>query len=428
MKSGSFGETDWIRPFFVGVIITLPLSALVTIGIIKHQHGNDATQPRVRTNAPGLGIHDGPGGRIEALRIPLSNPAGKLPDQAERLKATSWFFEDYSEDRLDAFFRTLHAPVPHLKALLDRETWNVKSNGCVVSPLPALVWSLPREVRQRIYAVLSKSPSNYPQRFPFRFPQDGFARCLGAAGLSVRNVQRLERLTYSDEPSVCFADLEAAKESLNDADFEDLVETLYQIPTYRLRLHVAPHANINALVNYWGKGGRTNLIRPMLKALSKVPNGASISIHSSCRRMRDCGSTLIPRHGPTRPAAQQDCLYTAMNFFNDPPDTNFFDKAYAERILASKYSPVNEQPTFGDVVMLLDTANKPIHACVYIVSDFVFTKNGINESQPWVFMNMHDVLLTYYGLNEPQHVIVLRRNEENGPNMVMAQLSGRQHQ
>src|SRR5436190_21969016 len=101
MKSGIHGEADWIRPFVAGVIITLPLSALVAIGVFKRQQSKlDAIPPLVSQMHPAAEIRDGLGGRIEALRIPLSNPAGKLPDREQRLKAASWFFEGYSEDRL----------------------------------------------------------------------------------------------------------------------------------------------------------------------------------------------------------------------------------------------------------------------------------------------------------------------------------------
>jgi hypothetical protein len=404
---------SWIGPFLLGVGLTLPLSFFIALAVIKRQSPTlDQQGPQIVQMHPAAQVYNGRGGRIEALRIPLANHRGKLPDEAERLRPASWFFEGYSEDRVDAWFRTLHAPAPYLRALLDRQSWTVTSNGCTIEPSQALVWFLPGDVRRRLYTTLAQSPQNYPQRVPFRFPPGAFAQSVAASGLKAGRIRQLQELTYTNDDSVCFADLQAAKEVLTKSEFENLVEMLYQTPTYRLRLHVAPDSDVDALVAYWGKGNRSDLIYPLLNGLRKVPNGASISVPFLLPPYARLRLYTYPEswHDPT--AGQQDCLYTALNFFNERPDTNLLNQARAEQILASEYAPVNGKPTFGDIVMLLDPAGKPLHVCVYIVADFVFTKNGVNDAQPWVFMNLPDVLLAYYGPHDPQRLVLLRHKEE----------------
>ena len=78
----------------------------------------------------------------------------------------------------------------------------------------------------------------------------------------------------------------------------------------------------------------------------------------------------------------QDCLFTAMNFFNEPPDTHFLDRAYSRKVLESDYEPIPDGPAFGDLVALFNQQDNAVHACVYIADDFVFTKNGTNAEQP----------------------------------------------
>jgi hypothetical protein len=406
---------SWIGPFLLGVGVALPISFFIALAVIKRQSPTlDQRGPQIVQMHPAAQLYNGRGGRIEALRVPLANHGGKLPDEAERLRPASWFFEGYSEDRVDAWFRTLHAPAPHLRALLDRQSWTVTSNGCVIEPSQALIWFLPGDVRRRLYTTLAQSPQNYPQRAPFRFPPGAFAQSVAASGLKAGRIRQLQELTYTNEDSVCFADLQAAKELLTKSEFEDLVEMLYQTPTYRLRLHVAPDSDVDALVEYWGKGKRSNLIYPLLSGLRKVPNGASISVPFLLPPYARLRLYTYPESWNDPTAEQQDCLYTALNFFNETPDTNLLNQARAEQILSAEYAPVNGKPTFGDLVMLLDPAGKPLHVCIYIVADFVFTKNGVNDAQPWVFMNLPDVVLAYYGPHGPQRLVVLRRKEEAG--------------
>jgi hypothetical protein len=47
--------------------------------------------------------------------------------------------------------------------------------------------------------------------------------------------------------------------------------------------------------------------------------------------------------------------------------------------------------------------------CVYIADDFVFTKNGVGRSQPWVFMKLSDVNTMYFGFGNAGKTITLRR-------------------
>jgi hypothetical protein len=412
MRWGKYMRRNCIMAFLAGCFVTFAITAVFTFAVFKRLPGY--SQPdaldEVRLH-PAAEIYDTAGGRIETLRLPLANPQGHLPDENERLKPAVWFFESYSEARLDSFFRTLRAPAPYLKVLLDRQYWTVGSNGCAFTPPAALVLSLPADVRGKIYNVLAQSSANYPQQVPFRFPSSGFGLSLKMAGLKPTRVQQLERLTYTDHDNVCFADLRCAKESLSAAEFQTLTERLYETPTYRLRLHVAPESNVEALADYWGQGGREQLIHPLLKALSKVPGGASTSV-----------STLLPPYARLRlntypeswhgAMADQDCMFTALNFFNDNPDTNFLRPDYTKEVLTSRYVRIEGSPAFGDIILFLDRDGNAQHACVYIVADYVFTKNGVNAGVPWVIMKLADVLLTYQA-QSPKEVVFIRRKQES---------------
>lgn len=397
--------------FILGASLALLLVTFALSLFVHHFGGRSVVQilARTRSGSAGAPGQRGGWGVLEPVELPLANTDGIFPDQAERLQNPKWFFERYTEGRLSRFLSSCDLRPVERRILLDKRSWDIGTNGVSITPSEQLVWSLTHRARQQIYAALAKSTANYPQCFPFRFPLNGFDLKFKDSGLPVEQVERIRRLTYTNESYLCFSDLEAVKRVLKPEDFKDLVETLYILPSYLLRLRVSPDSDIEALVKYWGKGGREKRIAPMLTALSKVPGGTSMNISYLLPTFARLRLYTYPEAWNDATASRQDCFYTAMNFFNEAPDTNFFDSVYSRRVLDSQYEPVNEEPMFGDLIALFNDQGDAIHTCVYIADDFVFTKNGINAAQPWVLMRMADMLLVYYTPEKNGRILFLRR-------------------
>jgi len=203
--------------------------------------------------------------------------------------------------------------------------------------------------------------------------------------------------------------LQAARAALSKFEFNDLVETLYGLPTYILRLRVNPDSDVDGLVRYWGKGGREKAIAPLLNSLARVPGGATINIAYLLPPFAQLRLYTFPYTSKDPTAARQDCFYTSLNFFNESPDTNFFNKTYTEQVLRSEYSLISRKPSLGDVVLVAQGSGEVIHACVYIADDFVFSKNGVAPEQPWVLMRMGDMLARCYPTDGSAHLTFLRR-------------------
>jgi hypothetical protein len=99
-----------------------------------------------------------------------------------------------------------------------------------------------------------------------------------------------------------------------------------------------------------------------------------------------------------------------MNFFNDVPDSRFFDPAYLWQVLRRDYVEVPHDFVFGDLLVVLEEGKLPVHMAVYIADDVVFTKNGLQDLQPWVLMKTAD-MLARYSLDKPVTVTGYRRKE-----------------
>jgi hypothetical protein len=352
-----------------------------------------------------------PWGRIEAFEMPFAKPDGVYPESAARLQSAKWFFENAAESTVRRFLESCDLPRLQKRILLEQKYWTVSSNGCTISPPNQLLWFLTPRGREQIYAVLGKWSANYPQAFPFRFSGQWFDLRFQYSGLPPGKLDMIKRLTYRNRGDLCFSDLEAAEDLLQPAEFQSLLEALYAIPAYALRLHVDPDSDVAGLVKYWGRGGREKRIAPLLKALAKVPGGESLNITSLLPPFARLRLYTYPDAWKDESVTNQDCFFSALNFFNETEDTNFLNPTYVQKVLDSEYASISDNPSLGDLMVLMDSDAQPFHVCVYIAENFVFTKNGVNPGQPWVLMKLPDVLVAYFNPKKPVRILCLRHKD-----------------
>ena len=208
--------------FTLGASVALLLAACVRSW--QCHQGFAQPAPATRTFEQG---HATPAcGTIEAIEIPLANPDGVFPDRQQRLASPQWFFQDFSETHLTHFLNSCALRPSEQRMLLDKRSWKVIPNGIIISPPEQLIWSLQPRSREQIYSLLARSPVNFPQCFPFRFPLAGFDRRFNRSDLTVTGLEKVKRLAYTNSGYLCFTDLQAVKLALTPDEFNDLIETL----------------------------------------------------------------------------------------------------------------------------------------------------------------------------------------------------------
>jgi hypothetical protein len=109
---------------------------------------------------------------------------------------------------------------------------------------------------------------------------------------------------------------------------------------------------------------------------------------------------------------KEDCYWTAFNFFRHIPEDRYGDAASVKAAFAADYYIVQDEPTFGDIILLLNDHGMTIHAAVYIAEDIVFTKNGAGFAHPWLLMESLDLQATYTG-EKPPRMIVYRLKDSD---------------
>jgi hypothetical protein len=323
------------------------------------------------------------------------------------LQSPTWFFEGYTERQLSELFNSVEVTDSQRTLLLDPAKWQAAANGISVVPDKDVVFGMNRPARQSIYSVLAESEANFAHRYPYRFRPDGFDDWFANSGLSAEKLEIIRELTYTNGASICLVDIDQVQRRFSPEEFKGLFRSLYSEPSLMLRLRVTRGSDVNALLKYWGKGGQAHRIEPMLKSLAKVPGGGSINTSYLLPPFPRLHLYTYSSQTQNPAVTNQDCFWSAMNFFNEKPDLRLSNPDYARHMLSTAYYETQEDRAYGDLLVLLDANQKTVHACVYIADDVVFTKNGEDYLQPWVLMKMPDVL-AHYASDKPQRLVTLR--------------------
>lgn len=348
-----------------------------------------------------------PWGDFEYTKLPLEEPREFLPDTARPLGAPRWFFGVESRKQIVDLFNASPLTDDQKTELLDPHNWQTVSNGFYVLPPPKVVLEMTQPARERIYGVLDDYPANSLQCHPFRFPAGGVEDWLADTGLGPEQSALFRRLLYTQGDSLCFCDGAILQGLFSPADFSRLVKALYGERTFLMKLRITPETDIDALIQYWDLSGNARAVRPLLESLAHLPGGGSINVSALLPNF--ARSHLYTYANPAVDAAAplENCMWTAMNFFNDKPDDRFLNPSYVQSTLASDFYPVTCPPRFGDLIAVRSATGGMIHLCVYLADEVVFTKNGRDSIDPWVLMKMPDMLAWYQTKNSRQ-VTVLR--------------------
>jgi hypothetical protein len=351
-----------------------------------------------------------PWGEFEYEDLPLPGPDVFLPDSSRPLATPRWYFGNCSRDQLRDFLTSFPFPADHRDALLEPSAVRASGAGWTVLPTRSLILAMDPTARSQLYTVLADFSQNSAQRNPFRFRVDGFDEWFAHSGLGAEQLATLRSLVYTNGGTLCFCDGPVLQDVFSTTDFKHLVKALYGERTFLMRLRVTPDSDIDAIVKYWGsrkRGEEAVTMRPLLEALARVPGGGSVNISHllpSFARMR-LYTYANPAADPT--ATRQNCFWTSMNFFNEKPDPQFFNLQNVQRVLARDYAPTQEAPAYGDLIVLYNSDGQPVHMCVVLVEDVVYTKNGMDYLQPWVLMRISD-MLAYYFARTPVRMVIYR--------------------
>jgi len=351
-------------------------------------------------------------GNLKLFPIVISPPMELVVTDFGFMPGPTWYFPGANADAASRMLLASGVSAPDAARICAAAQPEPRISGVILRPDPAWVRALDRQTRARIYGMLAKTELNTDQAQAFRYRGDNLEEWLAPDLISPRLRQIVEPLVYREGNYMLFSDIELVRAEVGGEDeMRQLSKTLFRQPTFLARLSVDSTAGLDALVEYWGRGGRRTQIRPLLESVAADRSDQSIDV-----------TYLLPPfarnhlyHYPELSAADLDrpmvvnCLWTALNFFQPEPDDRFLDVATALRTLKEDYFVVESDFELGDIVAFLDEKGNIFHAAVYVADNLVFGKNGISAMAPWTILPLEDVKGYYRWRSENPRLIVHRR-------------------
>ena len=352
----------------------------------------------------------GPWGKLDFVRINI-----ELPDHfidVENIDTNGWFFKGESEEQAIDTARRCGMTAPQLEMLRKAHS-EFHDDGWHVFPSDDLITALSTGVRSKLYGLLANFEENTDQFYAFSYQPDSLPDLLKYSDLREETIDRFKALLYPQGQILRFADTDVILRHLTDRHERlRFVKTVARRSTLLVKLNITPETDIDALVNYWGTGGRAKDLRPLLESLARVPGGCRIDIAHLLPPFARQRIYTYPT--PDDENVRQDCHWTSLNFFNNTKLQNFANPEEAAQAIMSDYSSVGtdlKQARFGDIVFFKTSDNTLIHSAVYIAADILFTKNGAGLNQPWIYMKLPEVLSSYALPDDTLRVEIFRRNK-----------------
>ena len=353
----------------------------------------------------------GPWGDLQIRRIQIERPDEFVASSFPPGPPTRWFFAGLSEQQLQTLFSQKDLTAEQQAVLLDTHNWEVQTNGIYVTPGRETILNLSPAARQRLYDILATNAVNFRQRWAFKMRSDEVEQRFARSGLSPETLSLVRRFLYRQGKVVCFSDLDEVLSRIPSvAEKRRLIKVLSRQPAALATLKITEGQDVEPLIRYWGREGRAKDVGPLLEALARLPGGATVDIAELLPPFARMLLNTFPYPSEDPLVSRRDCTWSSMNFFKDEPDKRFYDFAVTRQVVNREYYPIQDDPKFGDIVWFSDAEGNTVHVAVYIAADILFTKNGANFNEPWLLMEMKD-LLARYTTGTPLKVTTYRRKE-----------------
>jgi len=353
------------------------------------------------------------GGTVEIRPLIIVPPIQQEPGLQSVPSRNPWFFPDDDAEEVGRFLKQAKLPEPLIRALFEKSEEISEGKGIVLSPSEEEVLRIPARSRELIYGRLARNRINHEQDCARRFSAVSVRAWLKHAGASEPTLKLADKLEYRNRPLIFFSDISLLLNRIEEpAERFAVYKALNQVKTRQLTIRVPENADIDGLVEYWGRGNRENKVRPLLEGIQQAKTDLEV-IHLLPPLARQYLYNF-PASFPER-GLPYDCHWTAFNFFNWPPDPDIGPDTDYQELIRTEYVVIPQnQLQFGDLVLYLmhdsDKA-KLIHSAVYICDGIVFTKNGNIWSSPWIFMTERE-MDAYYDFDVPLDKMFIRRKAD----------------
>jgi hypothetical protein len=407
--------------FFAATLITATVLSTYGLNRLLARHAGNGGRDAIPSsgtgnrNSPSLApAGTTPWGELMLSEIRLERPEEYLAFDCSTNRQAAWVFPGMNPGQVRAVMQSCGFTAAQIERALSPQLLKVTGTGTTIKPDDELVFSLSPEARAGVYRELAKHLENPSLQIPWTVTQERLATLVANCQMDSAAQAAFKKLLYTQNDQPCFADQEAMlRQFVLPEQRKAFIQSILRQKSVLVRLHLRPETDIDKLIGYWvapASGVRYKDIRPLLESMKRLPEGGTISLLyflPPFARQRLYTYPFVTGAGENR----ENCHWSTMNFFNDPPDDRFFDLGYLSKFLHDNYYQIASATAYGDVILLLDSQNNLVHSAVHIADDIVFTKNGNSYQQPWVLMHLKD-LLEIYAATPGVHTSVWRNKAQ----------------
>jgi hypothetical protein len=377
--------------------------------------------------APSVAGASGPWGQLVRTPIAISPPIEYVSKDWGPVQPSVWHFPSLTGDELQSMLITFGISRDDAVRLRGTARSAAPVGGVVVFPEASFVKNMTPEVRARVYLALGRTALNddsdalinFDQVSSYRYAGASADEWLGAPQISPATRALVDPLIYRHNGFMYFADIERVRGEIADpAELQFLAKRLLRQATLLVRLRVDAQADLERVVEYWGRGGRRTDLRPLLESVARGGGeDDALGLIDVSHLLPPIARQHLYRY--PRPSVEDmqrpllaNCLWTALNFFNLEPDPRYLDPAFAMAALKSEYYLVQDNYQLGDIVAFSDARGNLFHVAVHLADDLLFSKNGTSPLSPWTILPFEHFKGHYVEYADDWRVTYHRRKDQ----------------
>ncbi len=383
---------------------------------------SDISSPTRVADHHGSRVLGGVWGELEIEPVNLQAPAQLLKFAHRAEKEVVWNVSVTNRAEVKGLLEDCGFDKKQVEELLSRANWNEDIQQWEIKPDSEFVTELESKTRAKFYSRLAGFANNR------EIAEGGFLYngriedWIDGNSLGPDSLALFRKLVFSKSPTSGWLTISDGQFLLNrigeTAENDQLCKTLFKTRALMLSLIIGHREDVEELADYWGVGDHRFLVEPVLNSMSSKAGGGKIDIVHLLPRFTRVRLNTYPYRDEYLSGGEfdHDCLWAAMNFFNEIPDARFSSETRMN-IVESITIEIPAPSRFGDIILLFDDESNLLHACNYVAANVVFTKNGGTPFTPFVFSYIQDVL-DLYGITKTAN-ISCRRLSEFGPTQLL---------
>ncbi len=351
----------------------------------------------------------GPWGSLTSRAVMIEPADNILTPEYLQPFSTAWYFSGAVLTNLEPFLHSIGLTAEQVSALMATGNYNEERRELRVVPDRDLILNMDPETRSALYSELANCEMNSLQREPFRMRTQSADTWFQGSKLSADVVSMIKRMLYRRGPFLMFSDPGVLMSELgSEQECRVAMRTLFRQRALFCSIRIEPGDDVDALSRYWGSGGRSSVVQPIIESMADAGGGdLDISL-----LLPPLARTFLYSYPRPENTIFRDCHWTSLNYFRVAPDDRFANREFATDAFVQNYTVLTDTNYLpGDVFVFQSEDDQVIHTCNYIADGIVFTKNGGTAHRPWVLLDLQTVI-DLYSLKGPVKIDVLRRTED----------------